>query len=1151
MMKDRQKISSRRRPWILALKILAWSVMAVALFISGVLMCTVRILTPQRLTPLVEHVADRMLNADVTVGRVELSLRSSLPFLNLDVDSLTIVSTDITTLPAAARDSLPQWGDTLLTVEKIHGGINLASLMQGRIALNDINITAPAVNILVVNDTLNNFTLMKEPSAADTTDTDIPDISISRFQITRPQPIRYADMAGDTHLTVNLTEANLESVPGAYRVSFASNIVSPLFDILGLDRLPIAFNGDLEWNHAKPYCLNFKDFNYAVSILSGSLDTEIDFTDRLTVQSLSLSLNPVSLSQVLEMLPPETMRQFAIPQDISTNASFAMDARLLEPFVAGTALIPHASVNISIPESYLRWQQLDLRRMVADINIETHGGNLDRAILNINEFLIAGPATTVQINGSLTRMMNDPSFDGSITADIDLRRLPHILLRHIDASMRGRLTALAKVKARRSMLSRKDFHRLKINGDVDLTDFFFLKNDTSLMLDSPHAHFRFSTNDSFRGEAGTHIDSLLTAKITVDSASILASDISMHLSHLSLGAGSLNSASATDTTLVIPIGGRLKLKSFSLFTLTDTAGLRLRDLDGRVSVRRFRSDARKPVYSGRLNVGRLSAGDNTSRFLISGADINVSAFELDDSPVKRMQKKLKPIADSIAAINPSIPIDSVYILALQHHRATHPPTGHRRVHTALDSADVEVIDWGSSRGLRRLLLGWDIRGTISGRRAGMFTPAFPIRNRMRHLDITFSTDTVTLTNVLYKAGHSDFTLSGRITNIRRALTARRRPSPLKAHFDIISDTINVNELAAAFFAGTTNTHTSVLSGMDEDDLSTDNLDQHLADLERTTPADSVGPLLVPTNLDAELRINATNVLYSDLLLRNLRGTALIFDGALNLHDLTAASDVGSVDLSALYSAPSARQMHFGFGLKLNRFNIGHFLRLVPAVDSLMPMMRDFEGIITANIAATSDVDKNMNLDLASLKAAIRLDGDSLVVIDPETFKTMAKWLMFKNKNKNMINHLSAEMVVEDNELRLFPFIFDFDRYRLGVQGYNDLAMNFNYHVAVLKSPLPFKFGINIKGNADDYKIRVGRARFNEKSSGERVAIADTARVNLLRQFENVFRRGVRNSRFASLNFADKPEAAQIDLSADTISAADSLYLIREGLIPAQ
>lgn len=145
--------------------------------------------------------------------------------------------------------------------------------------------------------------------------------------------------------------------------------------------------------------------------------------------------------------------------------------------------------------------------------------------------------------------------------------------------------------------------------------------------------------------------------------------------------------------------------------------------------------------------------------------------------------------------------------------------------------------------------------------------------------------------------------------------------------------------------------------------------------------------------------------------------------------------------------------------------------------------------------------------------------------------------------------MDVRMTVSDNRLQLFPVIFTMDRYRLGVQGYNDLSMNFDYHIAVLKSPLPFKFGINIKGNPDKYKIRLGKARLNENLPVN-VSIVDTTRVNLLRQIENVFRRGVASSDFRRLRIARAPEAAAIDLNADTISAADSAAFIREGLIPA-
>ena len=153
----------------------------------------------------------------------------------------------------------------------------------------------------------------------------------------------------------------------------------------------------------------------------------------------------------------------------------------------------------------------------------------------------------------------------------------------------------------------------------------------------------------------------------------------------------------------------------------------------------------------------------------------------------------------------------------------------------------------------------------------------------------------------------------------------------------------------------------------------------------------------------------------------------------------------------------------------------------------------------------------------------------------------------------MIDNMTVEILVENSMLELFPFMFDIDRYRLGIMGSNDMAFNFNYHVSVLKSPLPFKFGLTVKGNADDMKIRVGKAKFKENMAGTRVAIVDTTRVNLLNQIENVFRRGVASARLGNLDVnRDRLNGVMenIDAAADTISHADSLLLIKEGILPA-
>ena len=69
-----------------ALKVILWSIMAIVLVIAATLICAVKILTPDRLTPIVERVANNTLAADVSLGRVALDFYPAFPTLRLSVD---------------------------------------------------------------------------------------------------------------------------------------------------------------------------------------------------------------------------------------------------------------------------------------------------------------------------------------------------------------------------------------------------------------------------------------------------------------------------------------------------------------------------------------------------------------------------------------------------------------------------------------------------------------------------------------------------------------------------------------------------------------------------------------------------------------------------------------------------------------------------------------------------------------------------------------------------------------------------------------------------------------------------------------------------------------------------------------------------------
>lgn len=1146
--------SSVRAPyplWRRLIKITLWTAMAAVLFVAGTLICMVSMLRPERLTPLVLRVANKELNADVAADRVELGLRATFPFLTLRVDGLTVVSRDMRALPAGLRAGLPEYADTLLTLRSLRGGINLASLAKGEIALSDIVLDGAGVNIVTAADGTANYNITPPGEDTDTTSTELPALSLTRFDIRDPRPARYydaTDAGAPDSIIVVLKPASLAAgKEPMYTLSFGGNLHMPVLGQYHLPELPFAFDGGLRWDPKDPSRLRLDNLSAAAAFLSSRFSADIEFAPVLTLRELDFVLDPVRIDTLLACLPDSMRQSMPMLKAFSSDAAIGLGVKLTQPFNTLTDSIPYADVRLDMEPCSVNLGRSRMHDVEARVTLHLRGNDPAATIVDIERLHTAGPATELTLKGTVSDIGDDPYFDGTLTGYSDLSRLPDALLNLVQGSLNGTLRADLRLCGRPSMFSRDGFHRLVARGSLQGSGLYWLSDDTTRAAFVHSASLKFGTSESLRTATGARADSLLQASIMMDSLSYLDHDISVRSTGFSLGVGASNRKMSKDTTVIMPMGGGLKMASLHVQSISDSIAVVARELGGRVMMRRYNGEARKPRFELDIAAGRMAVGSPEVRFMLTDAHIGADAHL---RPLSERRKRIMHTADSLHKAHPELSLDSVYALAVIRHRRK--PGARPRVHSEMTANDREIIDWGTSRGLARLLTRWELGGTITAERAGLYTPTFPLRNRVRNFNLTFNTDSIQLNNMQYKVGRSDFTVTGRITNIRRALMSKTGRQPLRMDFDMVSDTVDINQLAAATFAGAAYSqrraagHAAGLSEISGTDLG--ELPGHD---EVVAAGDSAsGPVLLPGNVDAEVRLRANNVLYSDLLMHNLSGSALMSNGRLNFHNLTASSDIGSIDLSALYSAPTAKDMQFGFGMVLKGFNIERFLKLVPAVDSIMPLMRDISGIIDANIAATVDIEPNMDLNLASLNAAMRLEGEQLRLLDSETYRTMAKWLMFKDKKHDVIDSMSVELLVENGMMELFPFVFNLDRYRLGVQGFNDMAMNFDYHVAVLKSPLPFKFGITVKGNPDKYKIRLGKARFNERTAISRPAIVDTTRVNLLRQIEGVFRRGVANSRIAPLKFSTRPEAQTIDLSADTITHADSLMFIREGLIPA-
>ena len=197
--------------------IVFWVALAITLAVGAALVCTVKLLNPERLTPLVVRLAEKNLDADVSLGRAVLDFNPVFPVLRLRLDSLDIVSRAFADLPPEERASLPAYADTLFRLESFEGRVDVGALLaHGEIALRDVVLRRPGLNLVLDGSGRGNFDIYRAsgdsvPESDDGSPAVLPPFSIGRFAFEEPREIRWysaADSLGEA--TLCLQEAELD-----------------------------------------------------------------------------------------------------------------------------------------------------------------------------------------------------------------------------------------------------------------------------------------------------------------------------------------------------------------------------------------------------------------------------------------------------------------------------------------------------------------------------------------------------------------------------------------------------------------------------------------------------------------------------------------------------------------------------------------------------------------------------------------------------------------------------------------------------------------------------------------------------------------------------------------------------------------------------
>ena len=1008
------------------------------------------IFTPARLTPIVLQVADKYITCGHEVGEVDLTFFSTFPEFGLRVDGLYLIN------PTAGAQS-----DTLLAAPEVVATVNVVEFLRhSNLVVKELSLPNAVANIYIAADGTTNFdvfALSSDTTATDTVSSGLPfdQISVDAARI-EGRYISFVDEKDS--ISASLANTTLAARIGSWDdvlLTLQSEAVSAtLGDMQYADSLQVAVSlpvsVDLENMHFALHKAELQVNEFALQ-----LDGTADIGDSITLD-IHARAHEWQIAPLLALLPASLTDML---RDIEVDGRVS--------FVAGVcgvysgSQMPLVDAHIVLEDGRGKYAALPYTLRDVAIDADAHIDlNDDKAsAVQIHSLTAKTKDSQIDASGEVSELMEDMLLDLELNADLHLPDVAYFLPDNILTAGQGQGKVRAKIHL--SDLTDMRLERGRFSGDIRLQGVDFQMDSMSAKLPDTRLQFTLPNPKPSHKSVGW-----LAAQVSLQSvdfeiidalaAQLGQTDLQLEASNIlgsspvlcaTLGlqsAAPLHAAmDSMEATIAAP-----HLKAYAEYNTKDTTAV--------------------PTLQA-----NLSFDDLRGYYTDIQAHLTKSSLEANLRPGKR--NKAVPRLEA-----------SVQTKALEGKMGDDV-----QVKTAALSlkASARYNKQGEN-----LLLQWNPKLDVDLQSGEAHLAAIGKPVYIPQITFTYSNKDFQIAQSQVRVGNSDFALSGEVQNIGAWL---RKQGDLTGELNFVSDHTDVNELMALCSAD---------SGSEEQPA--ENKAQGTKNEEQKTKdstTEEAAPFLVPLGVDVALNTHIKEAVVFNEVAHDLKGKLYIKDGTLVLDEMGFVCNAAKLQLTAMYRTPRRNHIYVGLDYHMLDIDIAELIRMIPQLDSIVPMLRSFKGAAEFHLAAETYTNAKYELKPSTLRGACSIFGKDLVVMDNATFSKISKLLLFNKKTENKVDSISAELTVYKKEIDVYPFCVSLDNYMVALGGRHNLDMTFDYDINVLS---PIYLGVNVSGNIDDLKIKLAKCKFakdfkphfhgkvDEESANLRKMIRDSMRKNV-------------------------------------------------------
>ncbi len=1074
----------------LALKIILWSILGLVVAVAVAVQV---VLSPKVLTRLANKYAAEYVDGEVRFSNIKASVFKSFPNLNVTADGFSVVGQD------------PP--DTLASFDRLSLSINYMEALKGKVKVKHAILEHPRIFLHQYDSTRASWNIIKIPSSEDTSSFTLPPISVGRVSLEKSPYIEYKNDPDSIAAAVSVDHLTIKNLKDHYGIDLDSKVALNMTSTGKMD-LPVKIQSELYTDFERKV-FSIKDLKASLAMLDLQAEGMVDMSSDSIYIKASAAMDDEPVRDVTRYFGDN----FPILKKLDTDAMLSLDADCDGFYNPKTGKLPELTVHAFVPDSKIAWKGLDEKgRFDLDATAYIRDGILSA---EVPDLCLKIKGADVDLKGSSEDLLNgDPLLKVDSRLHLVLDSLMRFLPEGTDIRARGNLDGYLKGSFKLSQLDLYNFDKIGLQGS----------------LSSPGIRVRAfgDTLSAFLGRTAVSLGPL--SKTSPSDSSSKHVGLTASVDSLSAqygpstyfrGRGIRLTARNSEETVKgtknrHPLTGRVDITSIGMMDL-DSCFVGVRDSKNTYKLYQAPKNGETTPY---LNISsqnkRIFVRESVNRYSMEDASLAVTASPVNTSRQNRgpgFAEGRRPRRDSLGLRRPST------------------GSGQRSVRPIYER-DFEKKDIRISLGesFSKFMREWNISGNLSVGNGKVITPYMPLENSLSGLEGKFTNNQIDLANLTLRSGSSDISARGTLSGLRRALASGR--GMLNLDLNLSSDTIDVNELLVAINAGgqfTPPGGNAALSGVDDNEY------MEVVKEEAVTDTASLSSLIVvPGNLNAKVNVQAGTIRYSDLETSFASADLEMKDRCLQVSNTLAMTNMGEVFMEGFYATRSKQDITSGFDLMFSNITAEKVIQLFPAVDSIIPMLKAFSGMLDCELAATASIDTAMNIMLPTLNGMVKIDGKDLTLSESAELDKLRKTLRFKDRDSSYIDKMSVRGIVKENQLEVFPFILKVDRYTLALDGLQGFDQNFKYHVAALKSPIPFRFGVNLGGNFTDWRWKLGKAKFKSTKIPLFDDEIDGLRLNLVSSIHSIFDRGIEQAirRNEEAQQAIEEKKAEVAYSAD-------------------